>query len=62
VSFKKHYGCQSLMHSSPYFCKYFVCVCVRAITVHFVTCEMLNVRVTSVVLTAKLHWWRDLVA
>jgi hypothetical protein len=30
-----------LMHTSPYFCKYYVYICLLAIIVHFLTCEMI---------------------
>jgi len=40
LPFAKHYGRQSLIRSSPHFCKYYVCVCMFVITTHFVTCEM----------------------
>lgn len=36
----QHYGHPSLMHTSPYFCKYYVYICLFAIIVHFLTCEM----------------------
>jgi hypothetical protein len=52
-----HYGHQPLMHSSPYFCKY--CVCVRAhvcmLYYIFLYICSVNLRVTSAVMTAKLH-------
>jgi hypothetical protein len=37
----QHYGHHSLMHTSPYFCKYYVFICLFAIIVHFVICEMI---------------------
>lgn len=37
----QHYGHQPLMHSSPYFCKYYLYVCVFADVVHFLTCEIM---------------------
>jgi hypothetical protein len=37
----QHYGRPSLMHTSPYFCKYYVYICLFAIIVHFLTCGMI---------------------
>ena len=41
VPFFQHYGLHSLMHTSPYSCKYYVYICLFAAVVHFLTCEMI---------------------
>jgi hypothetical protein len=35
----QHYGHHSLMHTSPYFCKYYICL--FGIIVHFLMCEII---------------------
>ena len=37
----QHYGLRPLMHTSPYPCKYYVYICLFAIIVHFLMCEMI---------------------
>ena len=37
----QHYGHHSLMHTSPYFCKFYVYICLFAIIVRFLMCEMI---------------------